>query len=102
MELKTIWDFVERYYPDYSRCGDIAENDDLQKIVDGEINGEAEKIYNEIAEDLKPMFPHHSPEEREEYRMLILEQVQNKLNESNAYVFEKAIQGYIDQLKGEN
>ncbi len=35
-ELKTAWDFVEKYYPNYSSSDDIAENNDLAKIMDNE------------------------------------------------------------------
>lgn len=37
-----VWDFVEKYYPKYYSC-----NDDLCKIVNGELNGDAEKMFTE-------------------------------------------------------
>ena len=40
------WDFVELHYPNYSSSDQIAYADDLQKIVDGELNGDALKIFN--------------------------------------------------------
>ena len=43
---RTVWDFVERYYPDYSRSDEIAYADDLQKLIDKEIDGHAQEILN--------------------------------------------------------
>jgi hypothetical protein len=47
MANKSAWDFVEKFYPDYYSSNDIARADDLQKLLDGEVNGNAEKILNE-------------------------------------------------------
>ena len=44
MEIETPWDFVQKFYPDYHRSDEIALADDLQKLLDEEINGHAEKI----------------------------------------------------------
>ncbi len=92
----NTWEFVEKYYPKYQSCDEIAENDDLTKIIDGEINGQAEVIYNEIKESLNEIFG----TEPEEFQ--IIEIAQQKLNESNAYIYEKAIEGYIESLKADN
>lgn len=91
--ISDTWEFVEKYYPKYYSCDEIAENDDLTKIIDGEINGQAEVIYNEIKESLKEIFG-TEPEESQ-----IINVAEQKLNESNAYIFEKAIEGYIESLK---
>lgn len=32
----TLWEFVEMYYPNYSGSDEIALNDDMQKILDGQ------------------------------------------------------------------
>lgn len=37
--MKTIQNFIEKYYPNYYGSSEIAENNDLQKILDAEING---------------------------------------------------------------
>lgn len=62
--IKTVWDFVEQYYPNYSSCDEIMKNNDLTKAIE-----EGEEGLNE------------------------------KLNDSNAYIFEKAIEGYVLTLK---
>jgi hypothetical protein len=51
----TNWRFVEKWLPDYSSRDDIAENDDLQKIVDGEEGDEEEDsaAYSLLHEDYK-------------------------------------------------
>ncbi len=91
--ITDVWEFVEAYYPKYSSCDEIAENDDLTKIIDGEINGNAETIYNEIETELTENMG-FSPEEFQ-----IVEVAQKRLHESNASVFEKAIEGYIESQK---
>lgn len=83
-ELKTVWDFVERYYPEHSMDNEISYNEDLQKIADREINGTAEEMYNEMIEDGMTDYE-------------IIDWVKNELEISNAYIFKKAIQGFIDQ-----
>ena len=47
MANESAWDFVVKYYPNYYSSNDIARADDLQKLLDGEVNGCAEKILNE-------------------------------------------------------
>lgn len=32
----NVWDFVEKFYPGYSNSDEIAQNDDLHKLVDNE------------------------------------------------------------------
>lgn len=64
--LITSWDFVERYFPNYSISDEILRNNDLTKrIEEGEEN------------------------------------LQEQMNDSNAYVFEKAIEGYLETLKNQ-
>lgn len=36
--MKTVWDFVEKNYPKYHGCSDIALADDLEKILDNEMS----------------------------------------------------------------
>lgn len=60
--LKTVWDFVEEYFPSYSSSDEILRNNDLLKAIE-----EGEEGLNE------------------------------KLNDSNAYIFEEAIKGFINQ-----
>lgn len=90
--LKTVWDFVEQYYPNYSSCDKIAENDDLAKIIDGELHGYAETLYNEIKYELSEELGI----EPEEYQ--IIEEVQNRINESNAFIYATAIECYMEIL----
>ena len=47
------WDFIERWYPNYHSCNEIAMSDDLTKIIDGEwVQGDdAHKLLNKIAEE---------------------------------------------------
>lgn len=97
--IETVWGFVEKYYPDYGGCDDILWNDDLTKIVDDEELGGAEDLYNSLARDLQDKYPNQTPDDSVAYKMGIQAEAQKLLNESNAYIFEKAIQGFIEQQK---
>jgi len=74
--MQTTWDFIEKYYPNYHGCSEIAYNNDLQKIMDGEIEGNAESIFEEEFKGdlcaIKMSFDKHS-----------------------AYILEKAVEGFI-------
>ena len=63
--FKTVWDFVEAYYPNYSSCDKIARNNDLQLIIDEAL------CENDVAH----------------FRDLLIE--------NNAFIFRKSIEGYI-------
>lgn len=62
--LKTPWNFVEEYYPNYYSCDEILRNNDLSNAIE---EGE--------------------------------EGLEQQMNDSNAYVYEKAIEGYLETLK---
>lgn len=91
--IKSVWDFVEKYYPNYSSCDEIMRNNDLQKIIDGEINGGAEILHAEIENELLDKNG-ISPEDFE-----IQNEIEYKLDYSNLEIFEKSIKGYIETLK---
>jgi hypothetical protein len=95
--LETVWNFVEKYYPNYYSCDAIAENDDYTKIVDGEINGCAEELYNSEVNEQDIFYGGTLDNEQIEEEVLKI--FQAKLNESNAYIYEKAIEGYLETLK---
>ena len=64
--LKTVWNFVEEYFPNYYSSDEILRNNDLsQAIEEGE------------------------------------EGLEQQMNDSNAYVYEKAIEGYLETLKNQ-
>ncbi len=98
MEIKTDWDFVQKYYPNYSSSNEIAENDDLHKICDGEINGYAEEMYNEKIEDLKIFWGVGS----------ITDEIENEAfkhfkalrDESDSKIYAEAIEGFLESQKG--
>jgi len=94
--ISDVWEFVEAYYPNYSSSDEIAENNDLSVIIDDEIEPDscAEKLYNSIhIEALR----NYNGGSLEIINQNIKDIAQNRLNESNAYIFEKAIEGYIEQ-----
>lgn len=83
MENKFIvWDFVEKYYPDYYRSDEIALADNLQKLLDEEVNGDAEELLKkEYNNNLKN--PH----------------IQLDYDSLHKEIYEKAIQGFIDKME---
>ena len=77
-KFESSWDFVSQVLTANCYKDVLSESDDYQKIVDGEINGYAETIYNEWLEE--------GLTEDE-----IKTRAKNELNEVNAYLFEEAI-----------
>ena len=79
---KTVWDFVEKYYPNYSSSDEIAYNNDLQKIIDGEINGCAEDLYNDMLNE--GIFEED-----------IITIAQQRLDKSNAEIYADTIENFF-------
>lgn len=96
MEIKTAWDFVVEHYPKYYSSNEIAENDSFQKIIDGEIDGQAEIMYNKQMSETKILYAGILEQEFFE------REVQNHFialkNESDAKIYERAIEEYILKL----
>lgn len=95
--MKTTWDFVEKYYPNYYSCSDITLSDDLKKILDGEQNGEASKIYNEIRADLM-LFHGCFIGDEEELENLINGEVERMYSNVMFDIYRKSITAYIKTL----
>lgn len=89
--MKTIWDFVEVYYPNYSSSDEILHNEDLLKLIEGQVDTGADSIYNEIREEL--LIFDIEPREEE-----ILGLAQQRYSESLVSIYEQAIQGYLETL----
>jgi hypothetical protein len=49
-KIEVDWDFIEKYLPNYSSNDDVATSDDLQRFIDGEMDGETEE------ENIWPIF----------------------------------------------
>lgn len=81
-KLEKIWDFVEKYYPNYDGCPEIQLNNDLHKIMHKEIIGETkvllEERYNNNIGD---------PQIIVDYA------------ESSIIIYRKSIEVYIKRLK---
>jgi hypothetical protein len=88
---QTIWDFVEQYYPNYSSSDEILHNEDLLKLLEGEVDTGADNVYNDIREELLVF----GTEPREEE---ILGLAQQRYSESLVDIYELAIQGYLKTL----
>ena len=81
--MKTIWEFVEKYYPDYSGSEDIAREGDLTKIIEGEWEA-GDCAYELIISE--GVTPHIAQVQADDLRREI---------------YEKAIQGFLDQQGGQ-
>ncbi len=95
--ISKPWEFVEKYYPNYSESDIIAENDDFSKIVNGQLDGEAEKLYNSELEEARIFWGGGLDEEQ--LHNEVIKTFTNQLNESNSFIYQKAIQGFIDSEK---
>jgi hypothetical protein len=95
--LKTTWDFVEKYFPNYSSSDEIAENGDLHKILNGQIEDSAEIYYNEIKEQKAEYFGNTLNEKELEREVLKL--VQSIYDMTLSSIYEKAIEGFLENLK---
>jgi hypothetical protein len=80
-KIILVWDFVEKYYPKYYQCDDIAENDDLTKIIAGELNGQALEMYNDELSDRRSYWG--GAIEDAEVENDVTERFKQRLNESN-------------------
>lgn len=92
---KDLWQFVELYYPNYGGCNEIAESDDLEKVKNREWDEDdyAHRLYKEIVNESEREYL--SEELKEQY---VDDEIERRINESNAYIFERAIEGYIESL----
>jgi phosphoribosyl-ATP pyrophosphohydrolase len=92
--MKKAWDFVEKYHPDYSSCTEIAYNNDLHKILKGEIEGNSEVIYNEIKEDKKELY--NNTLNCKELNFAVIRVVTSLYEMTLVTIYEEAIKGFIN------
>ena len=83
------------YFPNYSSSNDIAQNDDLHKVCDGEINGNAKKMYDEKIAELKTIYAEGFLNEKELHDRAIVYFGCLK-NESDAKIYAEAIEGFTN------
>lgn len=83
--LTGPWAFVEKYYPEYSSSDEIARANDLDVILTETYDNWGEAAVNLWEEELKRSFN-------------IATEMNNELLKE---IYEEAIQGYIESLKGE-
>ena len=83
--MKTIFDFVEKYYPNYYSCEEITRSNDLQKLVDREFK-EGDDAHQLLNKEFGGNYDRAYP-------LIVLAHT-----EALEQVYEKSIQGYIDQL----
>lgn len=93
------WDFVERFYPDYHNCEQIAYHDDLMKAIDEEFapGSTAEEIYNEVESYVESKNPARWEGDEEHFKELIHSELDDRLKVLNAYIYERAIINYLKE-----
>ena len=95
---RNVWDFVQQYYPKYQSCAEIAENDDLQVLIDGE-EEEGSHAWR-IKENIKSSVSFgrlYDPQSLKD--KLCEKEIENRFNESCKAIYEKAIEGYLESQK---
>ncbi len=95
MKEPNVWNFVEEYYPNYFSSDEILENDDLHKICDGELNGDAERIYEEEKREVAIWYGHTLDED--DLKTQTLDRFECRRNESDANIFRTAIEEFLRQ-----
>ena len=113
LKVDGVWDFVATYYGGYSSADDIAWNDDLTKVVEGEINGGAIDTYIEYAERIGITIHKKTSEDGEDedfdfdysdyvsevQHSKIVNEVKKALLESNADIYERTIQNFLEEIE---
>ena len=92
MNTEHIWNFVEKFYPNYSSSDEILHNDDLLKLLEGQVDTGADSIYDSIRQELIEKFG-IEPCDSE-----IISVAEQRYDESLARIYEKAIKGYFTTL----
>ena len=87
-KMTTPWEFVERYYPKYSSCNEILYNNDLSVLLEGPPEPDSGAVTLE-----KELWAAHKMQMHDNRKALI----ETLLLESNAGIYEKAIEGYINE-----
>lgn len=95
--MKTPWDFVEKYYPNYYSCVVITECEDYQKIVDGQIDGYAEELYNNAI--LEKLYYYGGTVDEADVEAEVVRDFYSLLQETTNYICLRAIGGYLETLK---
>lgn len=93
MNTENIWNFVEKFYPNYSSSDEILHNGDLLNLLEGEVNSGADSLYNMLSDILIEEFLGIEPSEEQ-----VLEFAQQMYNQSLVEIYEKAIKGYFTTL----
>jgi hypothetical protein len=98
MKIESTWDFVEKYYPNYGTCDEIAYNDDLVKILEEEVEGYAETLNKELEDSIQEMAKERFDFflNEEDLRLEVIKEVTLLLEQSYKDIYERAIEGYIE------
>lgn len=93
--METTFDFIKKYMP-VSLAYELVKNSDYQKIVDGDITGDAKELFDDEFNEQKIFYGGSLDNDQliEETTKIFY----NRLQESNSLIYEKAIEGYLKTL----
>lgn len=85
---KTIgaWAFIEKHYPNYSSCQTISILNDIAKIKEDDLSGEAGRLY-------KVYLDHNRGD-----KLAALEEITRDEKQSFDRVFDQAVKAYMESL----
>ena len=97
--MENVWSFVEANYPNYSSADEILINEDLKKIVEGDISGSAKQLFKKIKADLKEEYLniHNSYMEKPFLRVEALKIAEQLFDKSSAEIYEKSIKAFLNR-----
>lgn len=85
VELPSVWEFVEKYYPNYYSCDEIAHADDLSKIINNEHSEDEESDCYELWQEILTQFNGNEEE--------AMKDAKYRYNEHHITIYNKAIEG---------
>lgn len=90
-----VWDFVQKFHPDYDRSDDIALSDDLGMIIDGSYENSdcAIQLYKEIEEEIQYTNGFLT-------KSAVVEIAERRQAVVNACIFQDTIENFIKIMKG--
>lgn len=82
-QLPSVWEFVEKYYPNYHSCDEIAHADDLSKIINNECQ-DGDDSY-ELWQEILTQFNGNEEE--------AMKDAKYRYNEHHIRIYNEAIEG---------
>jgi len=92
--MDNVQGFIEKYYPKYSSCNEIAWEDDLQCLIDGQPKDD--EHMRMIATDLLSLDERIADDFVKDYTKF-MKWIVNERDARRVLILQKAIEGYLEQ-----